>query len=368
MHALEVVTTRARLDSLRDELNALGDAAGCPLLRHEWYAAAAEAFTADGDLFVVLARDASGAVVAAAPLARRRGAAGVRLELLGGETMEPQALPHSDAAGLRAVCAAALEAGAPLALPRLPAGSPELEALCELGRKRGLQVVRPLTTRTHATLLQRDWAAFERAMTSRQPSLLRRRRKRLVQEHGEVSFEALSPDEARAEAALADLLRVEAAGWKAREGTSILHDPAQGRFIAAYARRAAAAGLLRLFYLRVAGEVVAGQMVVEHAGRLWGIKLGADERFYRYGVGVMVTHDIMRWGCERGLATFEHLGVAEDYQRRWPTEVRAHSTFRFYPVSAAGGARLALDTLEFMRRRARRRAAAARPAEQPEAA
>jgi hypothetical protein len=114
-------------------------------------------------------------------------------------------------------------------------------------------------------------------------------------------------------------------------------------------------------------------MVVEHAGRLWGVKLGADERFYKYGVGVMVTHDIMRWGCERNLLAFEHLGVAEEYQQRWPLQVHEQSTFHFYSRNASGAAALVADTLQYARRRveARMQARAARraaPAQAAEAA
>jgi hypothetical protein len=69
----------------------------------------------------------------------------------------------------------------------------------------------------------------------------------------------------------------------------------------------------------------------------------------------MVTHDIMRWAGERGLKTFEHLGVAEAYQERWPLEVREQSTFHFYPRSIRGGAAFTVDGLDFARRRLRAR-------------
>jgi CelD/BcsL family acetyltransferase involved in cellulose biosynthesis len=354
---VETLATRAELDERASDWNDLGDRVGCPLVRHEWLAASASAFARDGDLVVFESRDSAGRLRAGLPLVRHRIGPATRLRLLGQEVMEPITIGYDHPHALAAVCAAAMDTGLPLSLPRLQAESEQTDALAAAARRRGFPVVRPSTTQTHATVLGSDFAAFEKAMTSRQASIIRRRRKKLGDEHGEVVFEALSPDEASVETALADLFRVEAAGWKAREGTSMLHDAAMGAFVREYARLTARTGLLRIFNLRVAGQVVACQMVVEHADRLWGIKLGTDEAFYKYGVGVMVTHDIMRWATERRLKTFEHLGAAEEYQRRWPLETRQQNTFHFYPVSASGGVAFASDAVAFMRRRARQRTA-----------
>jgi CelD/BcsL family acetyltransferase involved in cellulose biosynthesis len=364
MVTCDVLTTRADLQRLEADWNRLADKAGDPLLRHDWFTAAAAVFARDGDLRVVTAHDESG-LRAAVPLVRDRTGPVARLRLLGFQVMEPQDLLSDDRAALEAACRRALGLGLTISLPRLAAESEALDVLTSVARGRTVLVLRPSTTRTHANLIQSDWAAFEKAMPPRQASEIRRRRKRLAEAHGELMFEALSPEESQVEAALADLLRVEAASWKAREGTALLHDRTMGRFIADYARLAARAGILRLFNLRVAGEVVASQMMVEHGGRLWGIKLGADERFHKFGPGVMVTHDIMRWASERGLESFEHLGVAEDFQKRWPLLVREQSTVHVYPRNPGGAAALTADVLDFARRRLKSRleAARARPAD-----
>ena len=366
----DLITTRAALAALKSEWDAMADPQGDPLLRHDWFMTSAEAFAAEGDLRVTVARDASG-LRAALPLVRDRSGPTPRLRLLGFQLMEPQALPYRDAEALAAVVKAGLKTSWPVSLPRVAADSEELGVLAGVAKARGVCVLRPDTTCTHANPLQADWPAFEKAMPSRKASEIRRRRKRLAEDHGEVDFESVSPSEAEAEAALAGLLRVEAAGWKGQAGTALTKDPALARFVLDYARAAARSGTLRVFNLRVGGEVAAAHLMVEHGGRLWGIKLGADERFHKYGVGVMINHDILRWACQQGLDSLEHLGVAEEWQTRWPLLTHRQSTFHFYPRSPAGAAALTLDVLDFAQRRVRSRLqarASARQAKAPEPA
>jgi CelD/BcsL family acetyltransferase involved in cellulose biosynthesis len=136
-----------------------------------------------------------------------------------------------------------------------------------------------------------------------------------------------------------------------------------------YARLAAREGLLRLSFLRLAGEPIVVQMDVEHGGRLWGLKMGTDERWLKYAPGILSTHELFRWASERGLAACEHLGEAEEWQRRWPYEVRERSTFRFYPRRPGAALALGLDAVQFARRGAKMRALArARAAEKARAA
>jgi CelD/BcsL family acetyltransferase involved in cellulose biosynthesis len=71
MVQVETVRTLDALEPLRDEWNVLADRAESPLLRHEWFASCARAFSADGDLRVVTIRR-SQQLVGIAPLAFRR--------------------------------------------------------------------------------------------------------------------------------------------------------------------------------------------------------------------------------------------------------------------------------------------------------
>ena len=144
---------------------------------------------------------------------------------------------------------------------------------------------------------------------------------------------------------------MEGAGWKAAAGTALVHDAAQRGFLLDVCRRAAAEGWLRFFFLRQDGRVIAAQLHLLYANRLWTLKIGYDEALSRFSPGALLTHDILRHACGLGLEGVEHLGVAELWQRRWPVEVREHATLRLYPVSAGGAVAFTADALDFVRRR-----------------
>jgi CelD/BcsL family acetyltransferase involved in cellulose biosynthesis len=225
-----------------------------------------------------------------------------------------------------------------------------MRLLAEPPLRRGVPVPRPLSTRTAFAPLDRDWAAFEARMSSGSRADIRRKRRGL-EKQAPVSFEALAPDEDAFEAPLAELFKVEAAGWKSRSGTAIVQDAAMARFYTEYGRLAARRGMLRLFFLRAGAETVAAQMHVEFADRLWSLRIGFDERWSKFSPGRVLTHDILRWASGRGLRALEHLGVAETWQRRWPIEIRQHSTLRYYPASPRGGLAFAVDSFGFVGRR-----------------
>ena len=360
MYSLEVVSEPARLAELEGEWNALADGLGSPLLRHDWFMACTRAFAAGSRLAVHLVRDGEGRLRAVAPLRHERSHGVMRLQMLSRETYEPDAFLYDDEDALAVLCEAVVRQGRPVVLRRIGNDSRELALLQAAQRRRGLPVLRPGSTATYSNPLAADWKAIEASMSSKQKSELRRRRKKL-EELGAVAFEALAPDEATFEAALAAFFEVEGTGWKQRNGTSLLQDHRARGFYTDYALSAARQGLLRLFFLRLDGRVVAGQLHVAFGGRLWALKIGYDEALSKHAPGALLTHEVLRHGCEHGLHAFEHLGEAEEWQRRWPVEVRHYTTLRLYPISAGGGAALTLDTLDFVHRRARKRAAADEP-------
>ena len=354
---LEVVSTLDRFEALRAPWNALAASHPTPLLRHEWFAAAARAHAGDAELAVVLAWDGE-ALRAAAPLVHDRRGGLDRLRILGFQTDEPEAFLFADEAALARVCAAVAGLGRPVALRRLGADSRELALLQSACR--GFASVRPGSTRTLWNPLPADAPALEASMTTKQRREIVRRRKKL-DALGAATFEAHAPSVDQVQPLFCEFVAVEGAGWKARAGTALVQDGAQRAFLRDLCRQAAAEGWLRFFFLRQNGRVVAGQLHLLYARRLWALKIGYDETLASLSPGVLLTHDILRHACGLGLEGVEHLGVAESWQQRWPFDVRDHATVRLYPVSAGSAVAFTADALDFVRRRraARHQASAA---------
>ena len=310
MTSVEIVSGLSAFEALAEEWNALADrATPSPLLRHEWFMASARAFLDEGDLAVFVARR-DGRIRAAAPMMVDRSGVVARLRLLGSDASEPEAFLYDDHDALEAVCKALLAAGRPVLLQRLATDSAEWRLLAGSAPRKGLAVLRPSTSPYYSTVLQPEWEDFERSMASKKRSELRKLRRELEQ-HGPVTFEMRKPSTTEAALeGLAELQRIEASGWKGRHRTDMMSRPPLARFMADYAALMARSGMLRLSTLRLAGEPIVIQMDVECGGRLWGLKMGTDERWLKYGPGILSTHELIRWSVENGLAGCEHLGRA----------------------------------------------------------
>ncbi|HEX8570992.1 MAG TPA: GNAT family N-acetyltransferase [Caulobacteraceae bacterium] len=364
---VEVVNELRALEALREEWDALADRFDTPLLRSAFFLAAARTYGAGEELAVFTIRR-DGRLVAAAPLVVDRSGLVPRLRPLAFQDKEPDGFLYEDEAALTALCAAVLGAGRPLVLARLDPGSPEWRVLARDAGRYGMTLLRPAANSCYRTVLAGSAAAFEAAMDSKKRSRLRRMRNGLEQ-HGEVTFEVTSPDEAAVDAAVEEVARVEAASWKLRSGTAMAVSPERSACMTEHARLAAREGMLRLSALRLNGETIAAQLDLEYAGRLWGQKMGADERWAKYGPGILSNHELMKWASDQGLSALEHLGFAEEWQRRWPFEAREFGAFRFYPRRATAALAFGADAAAFVTRGVRARAVArARAAEKARAA
>ncbi|SRR5581483_1208291 len=362
MLTLEIVSTSARFNALREEWNALAESFGTPLLRHEWFVACLAGFGGDRQLAVFTAWE-DGRLRAAAPLLVSNFA-GSALSFLGLETTEPGGFLYADQRALDFLADALLDRRLPLVLPRLKADGSELQALRAQTGRRGVWLLRAGNTATATVPLACDFATFEARMTSEERRQMRRRYRRAERE-GALSFEITSPADCDLAVRLREIYEVEASGWKRQAGTAILCDARIERFCNSLASWAAKAGILRLAVMRIGGKAAAGGILLEYTGRLWGLKQGYDERWAPCAPSILLAHECIRYACGKGLAAYEFLGNAEKFQMRWPLAITPYSRLRYYPFSLRGVAAGAADACRMpfnrwhWRRRGHDRASAA---------
>ena len=334
---VEIVSDVRTFVDLQSEWNALAECHATPLLRHEWFAAAFDAFGAGCDLAIHVVRD-GGRMRAIAPFVIEHGLVS-RLVLLGYQTFEPSGILYADDKALQVVVHRLQAWHLPLFAPLL--GLAEVRALAcgALWRPETLQ-------RLHSSAsvpLGSNWPAFQAQMSKQSRTYIRRKRKAAERE-GAVRVDVVAPLEEEVERHLAEFIRVEAAGWKSRKGTSLQRNARMRRFYTSYVKAAARNAMLRMFFLRAGHHTMAGRMAVECGGRLWELKIGYDEEFSGCSPGILLTHETLRWACVRGLIAHEFLGRAEPWQRWWPLELRQYQNVRLYPFSVAGCVALGQDT------------------------
>jgi CelD/BcsL family acetyltransferase involved in cellulose biosynthesis len=117
-------------------------------------------------------------------------------------------------------------------------------------------------------------------------------------------------------------LRLEASGWKGREGTAVLQDPAARRLYTGFAHAAAAAGWLRLRFLELDGATLAADFSCVLGRSEFLLKTCFDEDSSQLGPGVVLRAAVLRSAIDDGLARYEFLGGPERYKVRWGGELR----------------------------------------------
>ena len=329
---MQLIQSIRQLEALHGEWNALAERSGQALLRHEWFLCAAKAFH-DNDEMSILVTRRGGRLCAIAPLVRSSITGVERLEFVGAASLhEPCGFLYEDEAAHAALIEEVLHLEQPLMLLRVPA---EARRLLEGGRsrRRGLMIGRP-TTRSLGIRL-----GSTASLATSLPGKLRYDLKRAgtrASEQGTVSFEALAPRRTEVDELFNRLVAVEGSGWKGRRQSALARKPRLETFFRSYARTAAEAGTLRLFFLQIGDATVAAQMAVEVYQRLWVLKIGYDESRARCSPGLLLTSRAVEYSIARKLRSYEFLGVAEPWEERWQPEPREHGLVAFYPRTLNG--------------------------------
>jgi CelD/BcsL family acetyltransferase involved in cellulose biosynthesis len=220
----------------------------------------------------------------------------------------------------------------------LPADGPALEDLRRAAAGAGYDVTTRNSARFPVVWLEDDWATYQKTRSRNLRGDLGRQRRRLS-ELGEVSLEVREDTELLSEA-----FRIEASGWKGREGTAIAAQPDTRQFYTEVAEWAHAQGWLRLVFLRVGERVLAFHFALEHDGAYLPLKGGFDIEFQRYSPGKLIIDATLRRAFEIGLRRYEFLAGDETYKLSWANGTRERSDFHGFAPGARGTLLRAADT------------------------
>ncbi|MBZ0220450.1 MAG: GNAT family N-acetyltransferase [Candidatus Methylomirabilis sp.] len=347
----EVITGPEGLRALSEEWDTLAARYKSPLASHDWALSCAEAFHDVMPTRVLLVRN-GGKAAAIAPLGLT-GRGSKRLELLGSPFLsEPGAILLDENEGSRPALFKALsETGYPALLRRLPAS----EAPGQLKEKFSAAcfcIYSPAPPAPYACIGKS--LDQLRALSPRRRYDIRRARKR-AEAHGPVSVQISCPEPSGLERALDKVFRTEAAGWKGRNGSSMLHNQMLGRFFRAYSRRACRSGILRVCTLDIGGQTAAAQLAVESDGSFWVLKIGYDEKWGRCSPGIQLTFECMKYASMRNLSAYEFLGTVEPWLMPFESGRREHINLSVYPLSLPGMLALGKDAPRHVAKRLRGR-------------
>ncbi len=337
---IEIINDPIKIQSLSNIWNELAEQSKSPLLRSEWFSGCAEACCQSTTLQLIT-NHSEGAVNAIAPLVLVKKRGFKILELLGTSFLyEPSGLLYKDEEALEELINAMIKIGKPVVLSRIRSDSPEISMLRRINKS--CYCVLNDSMPTPFLPITATWPEFEAAMSSRDRYTLRRARKK-ANSFGKVHLEIASPGPETLMPCLEEFCRVEAAGWKGREGTAIIQDERMKRFIFSYAMAASRIGKLRLCSLRINNVAAASLLAVEYFDSFWVLKIGFDEAFARCSPGILLMHETIHHAFQNRLETYEFLGADAPWIHMWTEQMHPYMTATIYPFSFGGQLGLSMD-------------------------
>lgn len=221
-----------------------------------------------------------------------------------------------------------------LELLDVPKGGGVLDALARAYEAQGCRVATDRPMESPYIPLPGSWDELEKRLDSRFKQNLRRRRRRL-EEHGEVTFEVITGGDAL-DAALEDAFTIEAGGWKGRDGSAIQSRPELVGFYGGWARLLAREGKLRLCFLSVGGKRVAFHFALVEGGRYLLPKCGYDETYADTSPGQLLMVEVLKRCIDERIETFEFLGHSMTWKRDWTPLVHPHACLWVFRPTPAG--------------------------------
>jgi len=330
--SVEIVTDSSAFARLEPEWNDAVERAGLahPFLRHEWLATWWECFGEGRQLHIVIVR-ADAQIIAIAPLLSEAvSLCGIPVRQL--RLMFNDHTPRADVIvaepgdrAYRAIWNALVDTGDRwdvLLLGQLPRDSKAREVFTRLAGEDGRAVgVWPSGDSPYLELAG-TWESYFGSLSGKFRSNVRNRISRL-QRVGQTALESVDTPSGVDEA-LADAFRLEASGWKLREGTAIISRADVQRFYTMFAHRAAARGWLRLQFLTVGGQRIATSFSLVYGRRLFLCKTGYDPAFDTGSPFKVLTSFATEQAYQQGLAEVDFLGDTEPWKLEWTSAVRSH--------------------------------------------
>ncbi|HEY7792307.1 MAG TPA: GNAT family N-acetyltransferase [Vicinamibacterales bacterium] len=328
---IETIRTEDAFLKLEPEWNDLLERAEVhhPFLTFEWIRTWWECFGKGHSLHVVIARD-GGTLVAVAPLMRdvvwEYGLRVRRLQLMCNDhTPRLDCLAVDDRAWraiwthLHAADSARWDV---LQLRQITATSSAGEAMQQMADDAGhLYGSWPASVSPYVSL-RGTWDEYL-AGRSYQHRKKMRAKLRHLHEEGEVELEIVTGG-GKLAGALESGLAIEAAAWKASEGTAIRSHAAVRTFYARFAERAAARGWLELQFLTLDGQRIAFAYDLRYRQKIYRLKIGYDPVHARHSPSQLLCMLSLERAFSEGLTELDFLGEDEPWKRAWATSARPH--------------------------------------------
>jgi len=161
-----------------------------------------------------------------------------------------------------------------------------------------------------------NWDEYIGSRSTKKLRELRRRRRRLAEDLGRVTYAKF--DAASDWASALDIgFEIEASGWKGEAGTALISDSATERCYRDLAAWAASRKLLEIGILSAGDRAIAFDLSLCDGRSVWLLKTGFAHDLGSYAPGMQIRFDAIADVFKRGLDSYEFTGDAEPWKDEW---------------------------------------------------
>lgn len=338
---IQVIENINDLEQIKASCNILADKVKMPLLRFEWLRNCACTLSSGENIKVFIITEEN-EIKAIAPLVLRRNFLTERLEIMGSSLhKEPTGILFKDEESLINLLREIINYGYPIYLNGLRTYSTETACIASICMDEKIHSLIK-NAKVLSLPINESWKEFQDSISSSRRSSIRRL-ERIANSMGKLKIEIISPSVDELDNYLKDVFTVEASNWKKRMGTAMQYNSRLGIFFRNYMKESAELGFLRLCYLRINDIVIAVQVVIEYANRLWLLKIGFDEKWSKCSPGIILMHEVIRYAFEKKLDSIEFLGSDEPWLHIWTEKYHDLISCLLYRSSITTAADLAAE-------------------------
>lgn len=322
------------IETYRNDWDSLAELQNCALLCYDWFSCCARAFHMEDTIYLVCIFE-NNSLIAAAPLYKStHGEHKHLLQIIGNRRLyEPASLLFRDNVALERLLKVCTGIGYPLLLGRCYK-QVDMSAYFDKISFRGIRITLAAAGSQYLDL-KGDFESYENSLSSRRRYDIRRARKK-AQQYGETCQHIHSLNQGNVIELLEQAYNVEDRSWKNTTGTSIaLNEDFKSFFSCLFGIISRSDNAVIAFF-NINEQPVASYLAIQRFGRLWILKIGYDKDYAACSPGILLTHEMIRYAHDQGLAAFEFLGCEERWIDLWNPAIREYHSQLFYPLSYNG--------------------------------
>lgn len=341
---LERLTRYDQFLALKTEWDSLVESSAATVfLTHNWLDRWWQFYGNGLDLWVLTVRDEV-SLVGLMPLALKRGAMGIRrLMFMGAGEVTPNHLniiacqerfPHA----LRLICGHLLDSSSEwdfLDIDKLPAHHIALELFQNTFKSRGLTARTKVTARCPYITLPESFGLYLQSLGYSTRAGYRRVKRYLERDFPGTRFDRVRSEEELDEV-FASLVNLHQSRWVKQGYPGAFAGRRTTEFHRAVSRDALRSGLLRMYYLRVSGAVVAIHYCFRIADTVQYYIGGFDDRLAKYSPGMLITGYSVEQSIMEKASLFDFLEGDEGYKSHWAGGMRENARLMVFASNLRG--------------------------------